>query len=252
MLSRYETFVNSDSSENETKTIGERAIPFVFGLAVAAILIGVKKTLLWLGVSGDVIRVAEIGATILFVGFFGWLLAMTWLIRRRETQEKQIQVLLEQKTAALLSAPPDSSEALSLAAEVDAIHMLNEQKSGLSYYAVTSETECHELIQRLARHWSGFSSPFAHKQHAAQTCRALRLPRNACASLDSLDSERLLHRTHWAWNPREEQRSKAASHGVSIGGFGGLLPAKADLEKRLADVQQEKPSSDDTQSLRSC
>lgn len=248
---RYVTFVDSDSSENETETIGERAIPYVFGFAVGAILIGVKKTLLWLGVSGDVMRVAEIGATILFVGFFGWLLVTMWLTRRQTTEKKRIQALLEQKTTALLSALPESKEALSLAAEVDAIHMFNEQKSGLSHYAVTSEAECHELTERLGRYWDGFSSPFAHKQHAAQTCRALRLPRNVCASLDSLDPERLLHRRLWAWNPSEEQRSNAATYGLRIGGFGGLLPTKADLDRVLADAQKEKPSSDESKVLRS-
>ncbi len=224
--------MNSEFSENETKTIGERAIPYVFGLAVAAFLIGAKKTLLWLGVSGDVIRVAEIGATILFIGFFGWLLVMLWLTRRRETGERRIQALLEQKTTALLSVPPNSSEDLSLAAEVDAIHMLVEQKSGISHYAVASEAECHELIQRLARYWNGFSSPFAHKQHAIQTCRALRLPKKMCASLDSLDPERLLHRTPWAWSPTEEQRLKAATHGHRIGGFGGFLPPPHTNQKK--------------------
>ena len=166
--------MDSDSSENETKTIGDQLFPpLAFAGIIVALAIGVNKTLLWLGVSTEVIRVAKVCTALVFVGFLGWVLVTLWLIRRRETEEKRIQALLEQKTAALLSAPPESKEALSLAAEVDAIRFHLQQQEIWEPFTV----DASELLPRLHSYRSRFHSFAEYESQTTQTLSSLGIPK---------------------------------------------------------------------------
>ncbi len=195
-----------------SQTLVERIKQYALALAylcVIAVAVGALKPLLGLGVSSEIIQAAEISARVLLVVVGGCLLVGFLLFRRSDAEEKRVQALLEQKTAALLSAPPDSKEAFSLAAEVDAImcysHLNDMSDSSVKDYLRVQDNVYEDLISE--RNWfgplysewlgkkggresfsflhsyrTGFSSQNEYKSRTTKILRAFGIPKMLCSS----------------------------------------------------------------------
>ncbi len=201
-------------SKKKPNTLRERLWPYAFASAFVLLLLAVlnivaKGALLTLGASSETVGVIEVFAKALLVVIGGWLLVGIWLFRRSDGEEKRIQALLEQKTAALLSAPPESKEALSLAAEVDAImcysHLNQMSDSSVKDYLRVQDNIYDDI--RSERMWFGplysewlgkkggresfcclqsyrtsFSSHNEYKSQTTKTLRAFGIPKMLCST----------------------------------------------------------------------
>lgn len=190
----------------------ERIKPYVLAVILCCVIVvavGGLTPLLWLGVSIEFIRAAEICARVLLVVVGGCLLVGIWLLYRSDAEEKRVQSLLEQKTTALLNAPPNSSQALALAAEVDAI-MCYGHRSEMSddsvkdylrhqehlYEDIVCERNFYEMshpdwltkaggresFSCLHSYRTSFSFFDEYKSQITQILRAFGIPKRLCSS----------------------------------------------------------------------